>query len=122
MNPRSSRSGFTLAEILIVVGIIGLLAALVVPAVINARMESHKSVCLNALRQIDSAKEQWAFATGSERTVTPTWADLNDYIKKGAQECRCPSDPTQTPQTSYSINPLSSTPTCRNMPADHILY
>ena len=56
------RKGFTLVEIMIVVAIIGLLAAIAIPSFIKARESSQTNACINNLRQIDAAKEQWALA------------------------------------------------------------
>ncbi|MCF7837474.1 MAG: prepilin-type N-terminal cleavage/methylation domain-containing protein, partial [Candidatus Marinimicrobia bacterium] len=57
---RNNKEGFTLVEIMIVVLIIALLAAIAVPSFMRARERSRTSACINNLRQIDSAKEQWA--------------------------------------------------------------
>ena len=54
------RGGFTLVEIMIVVAIIGLLAAMAIPSFMKARNTSQKNICINNLRQIDSAVDQWA--------------------------------------------------------------
>jgi prepilin-type N-terminal cleavage/methylation domain-containing protein len=57
---KSNTSGFTLVEIMIVVAIIGLLAAIAIPNFIRARSNSQMNACINNMRQLDGAAQQWA--------------------------------------------------------------
>lgn len=58
------KKGFTLVEIMIVVAIIGLLAAIAIPSFMRARLTSQKNACINNMRQIESAKDQYALEQG----------------------------------------------------------
>ena len=82
-HPR--RRGFTLVEIMIVVAIIALLAAIAVPSFLRARKRSQATTSLNTLRVIDSAKEQYAIENGKGGTMTPVAADLVPYVKKNTR-------------------------------------
>ena len=61
---RSNKAAFTLVEIMIVVAIIGLLAALAIPGFVKARKQSQGRRILNDCRQMDAAIDQWALETG----------------------------------------------------------
>ena len=73
---RNKRTGFTLVEIMIVVLIIGILLAIAVPNFIKARQNSRLQTIVGNLKQIESAKEQWAMETGQTSTAVPVQADL----------------------------------------------
>ena len=70
-NRTSSNKGFTLVEIMIVVAIIGLLAAIAIPNFVRARTTSQMNACINNLRQVDGAKQQWALETKQATNATP---------------------------------------------------
>ena len=75
-NNTSRKSGFTLVEIMIVVAIIGLLAAIAIPNFVRARTQSQKNACINNLRQIDGSVQQWALENKSAASATVTFANI----------------------------------------------
>ena len=78
------RGGFTLVEIMIVVAIIALLAAIAVPGFLRARKRSQASRVLNDLRLIDSAVDQYAIENNKSTGATVAVADWTNYMKKGS--------------------------------------
>src|SRR6516164_9322449 len=94
------KAGFTLVEIMIVVAIIGLLAAIAIPNFVKARATSQANACINNMRQIDAAVNQWALeqhkTTGSTAPTLTT--DLTPYIKLNSASSipGCPAGGTYT--------------------------
>jgi prepilin-type N-terminal cleavage/methylation domain-containing protein len=105
------KSGFTLVEIMIVVAIIGLLAAIAIPNFVKARTTAQKNACINNLRQIDGAKEQWALEKKQAPGAAINQGEVDAYIKGGAPTC--PASGT------YTYNAVDTPPTCDVV--DHVL-
>ena len=81
---QTRRGGFTLVEIMIVVAIIALLAAIAVPNFLRARKRSQATRILEDLRMIDSATDQYAIENNKTSGMNPAWADLKNYLKVGS--------------------------------------
>ena len=79
-----NRGGFTLVEIMIVVAIIALLAAIAVPNFLRARKRSQATRILEDLRIIDSAIDQYAIENNKSTGDQVAWADVQNYLKKGS--------------------------------------
>jgi prepilin-type N-terminal cleavage/methylation domain-containing protein len=78
----TKRGGFTLVEIMIVVAIIALLAAIAVPGFLRARKRSQASKVINDLRMIDSAMDQYAIETTKKSGDPVAVQDWTNYVKK----------------------------------------
>src|SRR5580658_169136 len=103
-NKVSRKAGFTLVEIMIVVAIIGLLAAIAIPNFVRARTTSQMNACINNLRLIDAAKQQWALEQRQQSASSPVGSDLQVYLGHGSagELPTCPADTTATPTFSSS--------------------
>ena len=108
-NKNIRKAGFTLVEIMIVVAIIGLLAAIAIPNFVKARATSQANACINNLRQIDAAANQYALEQG-KKTGDPITlgTDLTPYIKLNAANV-IPPCPAGGAYTCTSVGP---TPSC----------
>jgi prepilin-type N-terminal cleavage/methylation domain-containing protein len=102
----SRQSGFTLVEIMIVVAIIGLLAAIAIPNFVKARQASQKSACVANLKQIEGAKATWALENKKIGTDTPTDGDLFGSTLYIRQKPACPASGT------YTIANVDTRPSC----------
>ena len=107
---RTNKGAFTLVEIMIVVAIIGLLAAIAIPNFVRARTQSQKNACINNLRQIDGAVQQWALENKAAPSDTMGFTDISPYLK---HQVVCPTAGTAVDfSSSYSLATVTNAPTC----------
>ncbi|MFA5142826.1 MAG: type II secretion system protein [Candidatus Omnitrophota bacterium] len=96
--------GFTLVEIMIVVAIIGLLAAIAIPNFVRARQKAQQEACIANLRQIEGAEQVWAVDEGKADTDTPTWANLVPNYIRTTPACKAGG--------AYTLSAVNGRPSC----------
>jgi hypothetical protein len=84
---------------------IPMMLAIAIPNFVKARDTSMMNACINNLRQIDAAKNEWALENNKKATDTPTQVDVAHFLKNG-QFPVCPAGGT------YTIGAVSNAPTC----------
>ncbi|HTG43357.1 MAG TPA: prepilin-type N-terminal cleavage/methylation domain-containing protein [Verrucomicrobiae bacterium] len=104
------RGGFTLVEIMIVVAIIALLAAIAVPGFLRARKRSQASRIINDLRLIDSAVDQYAIENNKSTAATVTVAAWTQYLKKGSALYNTGKDLLNNAYSDQKVDSLPSVP------------
>src|SRR5947209_19529345 len=108
----SRRAGFTLVEIMIVVAIIALLAAIAIPNFIKARTARQRSACIANLKQIEGAKANWAMEQKKSNTDSPNDTDLFGASLYVRLKPECPGGGT------YAVLQVDAKPTCTFAPTD----
>jgi prepilin-type N-terminal cleavage/methylation domain-containing protein len=112
----SRKSGFTLVEIMIVVAIIGLLAAIAIPNFIKAREASQKNSCIANLKQVEGAKQTWALESKKVAADVPDSTDIFGATVYIRDEPTCPATGDAYPMTAVSTKTA-----CVGVPASHTL-
>lgn len=111
------QNAFTLIEIMIVIGIIGLLSTIAITSFSKAQATANKTTCISNLHQIDGAIRSWALETrqGDSSPVIPS--DILPYLQG---QITCPAG-GKTFADSYSITMVNVKPTCIKVPLTHKL-
>jgi len=103
---RTRKSGFTLVEIMIVVAIIALLAAIAIPNFVKARQSSQRTACIANLKQIEGAKATWAMEMKKSNSDTPVNSDLFGAALYLRDVPSCPGNGT------YTLQQVDTKPSC----------
>jgi len=105
-----NRGGFTLVEIMIVIAIIALLAAIAVPGFLRARKRAQASRVLNDLRLIDSAVDQYAIENSKTTGATVPVNAWTSYMKQGSLLYNTGQDMFSQPYGAQTIDSLPKVP------------
>lgn len=95
--------------------VIALLTAIAIPNFVKARQVAQRNGCINNLRVIDAAKQQWALENGKEAGVVPTLADLTPFFPGSGALPQCPAG------GQYEIQSIGESPTC-TLPEHELSY
>lgn len=98
-----SEAGMSMLELLVILGIIGMIIAIGVPNLFKARDTAQQRACIENLSRLEGFKQQWGAEQKKSEGDIPSITDLEPYFKKPAL---CPAGGT------YSLNALGIKCTC----------
>jgi len=82
-----------------------------------AHRTSARNACINNLRQLDGATQQWILESGNAPTNTPTWSEIKPYLSRGTEDFwkhfHCPKDRSKTYSNSYILGSATVPPRCK---------
>ena len=113
-RPSAADRGFTLLQIMIVVGVIGIMASIALPNFLKARATAEQRSCIKNLRELDLTKQQWGFENKKTSTARPTVAQIQVYFGQNRMPV-CPGRGT------YTLQRLDRNPTCTRAALGHTL-
>lgn len=119
---KTNRKGFTLVEIMIVVAIIALLAAIAIPSFLKSRTSARTSACINNLRLLDHAQNEYATASNLPEGFAMTIAAVLPWMK-GNVEPFCPQSDGSSQHYSFPGPSIQNPPICPVVGTwtDHVL-
>ncbi len=109
--------GFTMIEIMIVVALVGLLAAIAIPNYVKSRGSAQLNACISNLQQIDGAIQSWALDMKRTSGESVNYEDFSSYLKHSVL---CPAGGTRF-DDSYLVSTVNAPPSCQRQPATHKL-
>lgn len=114
---RFNLCAFTLIEIMVVAVLVGLLSAIALPNFVRTRTTARTDTCINNLRAIEYAIEQWALEANKDGSAAVEFSDISPYLKRATI---CPAGGT-TFANSYLVSLVSEQPVCQKVPLAHLL-
>lgn len=117
MTIHRRQAGFSLVEILVVVCLVGLLAAIAIPNFLRSHRTAQTNLCISNLRAIDYAIQQWAIEQKKAFNSPVQFSDISSYLKNTVA---CPAGGT-TFADSYLISTVGVEPTCQRFPGSHLM-
>lgn len=109
-------AAFTLVEAMIVCALVGLLGAIAIPSYLRSRDASYRTTCINNLKQIESAIQQWATECKKPQSAPVDFSDISPYL---SGKLVCPLSGTSF-SDSYTLGTVADLPVCQRDPGTHI--
>jgi type II secretory pathway pseudopilin PulG len=115
-QPQNRFAGFTLVEALIVCALVGLLGAIAIPSYLRSRNASYRTTCINNLKQIESAIQEWATESKKPQSAPVDFSDITPYLRG---KLVCPLGGTSF-SDSYTLATVADLPICQKDPRNHL--